>query len=957
MVNQSKRLILCCDGTWMDSYVTSPLQLLCIFIVTSDDGFSKPTLIPYVPTGTLQVPSNVTRISRSLRRTGLDGKHQIVYYHSGVGTSSSWIDVLTGGLLGTGISEHIREIYSFVAANYMPGDEIILIGFSRGAFTARSVAGMIRDIGLLTRKGMDQFYPIFKDQENFRTNNYHDIFPTTPFPNKPRGPDAAREYKRRLEDNGLTRAYDPDGTRIHVHAVAVWDTVGSLGIPNTAFLAKLGLPHSTKEYKFYDTNLSGTIRHAFQALALDEHRMPFSPAVWERTHMEKDATDLRQVWFPGAHANVGGGYPDQEMANITMAWMMDQLASIGVAFQNEYIETMFKQNVEYYENAPEKPTTLSSIFSRRPWKQWAITPIYENHRPVRPFALGRIDESETSYWLLAGKKIRTPGLYTRADPDTGSPTNIPMTHTNERIHSCVRIRLELEGLGNNDIGLYKCPALLQKGPWRLRQVRLHVEDPISPSASWGPEAPAYQGRRDDMRWVWEYDGPEETAPKVRMMIEETLGPYQRKLLLLNKGRSYYKKYRNRRRRRKSRRQKYEKEEDIESLTNCRKMNNRLVQYIEDLSPKEIELLTQLLSIKSRDPRSLDWLRDQATCLASFPPTLRRPISILPRLAMALSFTDPEAQLCNTHKPLPAQLIHRIFFQVSAECTTHLTRLVENRVLSQELFHFIKRIQSISSLWTSRELYRNLVNAMPEDPCFERVASGCEACILSVVGGDHGILSDLRASMIGRKKKGHPTRPRLLPLVESWINWTGQGDEIRCKSDMLAKTIRRCRRQMQHARRQTRRNIEEGILDPPTGREGQQSSMTSDCEEGLEADRSERYRKQEQEFEESIKDLYASSSTFITNPYTVDSIHAAFRNSVVYSPKTGTFHHLLPAPLRPQCRHSTWYAESAPSRSGFSAVSSRQDGPGLSAEEFAESYRNLIVIEEEANGRKAPERRK
>jgi len=88
-------------------------------------------------------------------------------------------------------------------------------------------------------------------------------------------------------------------------------------VPNLSILARLGLPHSTKEYKFYDTNL-GTIRHAFQALALDEHRRPFSPAVWERHRTDK--TDLRQVWFPGSHSNVGGSYDDQEMANITLAW-------------------------------------------------------------------------------------------------------------------------------------------------------------------------------------------------------------------------------------------------------------------------------------------------------------------------------------------------------------------------------------------------------------------------------------------------------------------------------------------------------------------------------------------------------------------------------------------------------------------------------------------------------------
>ncbi|KAM3070310.1 hypothetical protein ACMFMG_010142 [Clarireedia jacksonii] len=535
-----KRLILCCDGTWMDS----------------DSGFTNPSLIPYQPTGALQVASNITRISRAFKRYARDGTHQIIYYHSGVGTGSSMIDTLSGGMLGTGISENIREAYSFIAANYAPGDEIILVGFSRGAFTARSVAGMIKDIGLLTREGMNNFYAIFKDQENFRNDDYRDIFPETPFPNKPKN---AADYKKRLEREDLTRVCDPDGKKIVIQAVAVWDTVGSLGIPNIALLSKLGLPHSTKEYKFFDTNLSGSIRHAFQALALDEHRRPFSPAVWEVRDME-NATDLRQVWFPGSHSNVGGGYEDQEIANVTLAWMMDQLASIGVAFHDEAIETIFEKSVQYYESLREPSNSIGNWFSRKPKQQWATQSVYDKHHPVRPWGLGKIYNSDTGIWLLAGKKTRTPGLYTRPDPNTGMPTGIPMTHTNERIHSSVRIRLELEGLGEDDLTKYECPALLKKGPWRLDQIRIKVNDPIPPTATWGPSAPAaLDDEISDMRWVWEYDGPEHNAPPVQTMIEENLGPFERKLLLLNKGRASYEKYTTRKRRKKKRRKRYEDE--------------------------------------------------------------------------------------------------------------------------------------------------------------------------------------------------------------------------------------------------------------------------------------------------------------------------------------------------------------------------------------------------------------
>jgi hypothetical protein len=103
---------------------------------------------------------------------------------------------------------------------------------------------------------------------------------------------------------------------------------------------------------------------------------------------------------------------------------------------------------------------------------------------------------------------------------------------------CVRIRLELDGLGLDDIGPYRCHSLLEKG-WQPRQIRIKVEDPIPWNASWGPGAPATDTPLGDVRWVWEWDGPEDRAPEERIMIEEPLGPYERKLLLLNKGKNIF----------------------------------------------------------------------------------------------------------------------------------------------------------------------------------------------------------------------------------------------------------------------------------------------------------------------------------------------------------------------------------------------------------------------------------
>ncbi|KPM41510.1 hypothetical protein AK830_g5012 [Neonectria ditissima] len=210
----TKRLIACCDGTWMDS----------------DNGYEEPGFLK--SEGTLQVPSNVTRISRCFKRRCSDGKLQIISYESGVGTGSNTLDSITGGAFGLGLSERVRETYSYLCANYMDGDEIILVGYSRGAFTVRSVAGMVGALGLLTREGVEHFYPIFKDMQHWRDPDYKDPFPNVPFSNKPKGPNAAKEYRARLEKLGYTRVKQDggDGELIKIKAVWMMDQLASVGV-------------------------------------------------------------------------------------------------------------------------------------------------------------------------------------------------------------------------------------------------------------------------------------------------------------------------------------------------------------------------------------------------------------------------------------------------------------------------------------------------------------------------------------------------------------------------------------------------------------------------------------------------------------------------------------------------------------------------------------------------------
>lgn len=115
--------------------------------------------------GSFEPPSNVTRLARGLRRNCSDGTHQIISYFAGVGTANA-IDQFTGGAFGMGLDRDIRLVYNFICTNYVDGDEIILVGFSRGAFTARSTADMVASVGLLTPEGLDHFYRIFDDYEH-----------------------------------------------------------------------------------------------------------------------------------------------------------------------------------------------------------------------------------------------------------------------------------------------------------------------------------------------------------------------------------------------------------------------------------------------------------------------------------------------------------------------------------------------------------------------------------------------------------------------------------------------------------------------------------------------------------------------------------------------------------------------------------------------------------------------
>ncbi|EOD43853.1 putative peptidoglycan binding domain containing protein [Neofusicoccum parvum UCRNP2] len=397
--------------------------------LNSDNGMAN---------GELAVPSNVTRLSRAIKPISKDGIPQIVYYQFGVGSRGNVINKVINGSTGGGLEENVREAYSFLSNNYSPGDEIYLVGFSRGAFTARSIAGLIGEIGILTKKGLGAFVAIFEDVQHRRDRNYRDRNPDIPFSNKPNPSDPA--YRHELEARGLTTL------GVKIKAIGVWDTVGSLGAPRIGWLTRVGLqPMQSKEMTFYDTKLSNCIEHAFQALGLDERRAAFSPAVWEKPRDNR--TILRQVWFPGVHSNVGGGYDDQQLANITLSWMVSQLQPF-LDFKIKYIFDQEDENDRFYER---------------------------HHEPLRPWSFGEIPNSSAGIYSLGGSAQRTPGQYTAVDPQTGKSTGRPLRDTHEYMHASVRARFRLGGPGEQDKGKYDPEPL---DDWRL--VVEYPEDGASP---------------------------------------------------------------------------------------------------------------------------------------------------------------------------------------------------------------------------------------------------------------------------------------------------------------------------------------------------------------------------------------------------------------------------------------------------------------------------------------------
>jgi uncharacterized protein (DUF2235 family) len=262
-----------------------------------------------------KVPTNIAHLrDLVLPKAGPEKQPvtQQIYYDAGVGTDGSWFKRAWDGATGGGLEETVRAAYRFLSLNFVPGLEIYVFGFSRGAFSARSLVGYVHAAGLLKPEHCNA------ETEGRAWNFYRT-------PKRKRFP---------AEKLGLDKLCQPED-QVRIACLGVFDTVGSRGIPLSAMRF-----FNARKYGFHDTNLSSIADYAFHALALDEHRWPFGATLWSKSfHVNNKSVE--QVWFPGVHTDVGGGgQENRRLSNIPLTWIIKRIqdCGLGLAFDEERLK-------------------------------------------------------------------------------------------------------------------------------------------------------------------------------------------------------------------------------------------------------------------------------------------------------------------------------------------------------------------------------------------------------------------------------------------------------------------------------------------------------------------------------------------------------------------------------------------------------------------------------------------
>lgn len=384
-----RRLILFLDGTWNEDEESRPATNIVYLRERLFWGLSR--RLRKIDEDRRKNRDNADAIAFSelpdnFKRKGvsgvvLDGFEYIAYYDRGVGTGPFW-DAVKGGVFGVGLDQNIRQAYRFLSSWYRPGDEIFVFGFSRGAYTARSLCGYLQAVGLLRREHCTA-------ENEARGWRYY---------RTPPGDRLSGEWQSLQRASGISGEPTMHDSRfMRVRALSVFDTVGALGIPAEGFRRL-----NRSKYEFHDTDLNSLVDIRLHALALDEPRHAFAPTLWTRPKFKR--ADLRkspteQVWFPGAHADIGGGYVkwnqnEPGLSYLPLAWMIQRLDKFVKETPPIAEPMLIEPAVE-----PERDAPIPFFKSDLLTPEGAIDPhlyglaLYDQHKPWAAASIVRADNS------------------------------------------------------------------------------------------------------------------------------------------------------------------------------------------------------------------------------------------------------------------------------------------------------------------------------------------------------------------------------------------------------------------------------------------------------------------------------------------------------------------------------------------------------------------------------------
>lgn len=295
----SKNIVICFDGTWN----------------TLDSGYP---------------PTNVQTTAMAIAPKSDDGQTQPVFYDEGVGSGkvavARKLDKFLGGAFGLGLMQNIEDAYRFLIFNYETGDKIFIFGFSRGAFSARSLAGLIRNCGI-PRKN--------------RVSYIRDAIDLYKSRDKEQSPDA-EQSKQFRKSHGVPGHMGDTEHNVDIEYIGIWDTVGALGVPRHLFFAN----YFNKAFQFHDCRLSRSVKSARHAVAIDENRRIFDASVWDNlAELNKDAIAANsdplpylQQWFPGDHGSVGGGGTEVGLSEGAFVWVIQGAMHRGLKIEESVLE-------------------------------------------------------------------------------------------------------------------------------------------------------------------------------------------------------------------------------------------------------------------------------------------------------------------------------------------------------------------------------------------------------------------------------------------------------------------------------------------------------------------------------------------------------------------------------------------------------------------------------------------